>query len=309
MSTNPFTKEQVPVEDPRGWRTGNGKNLWFGLALAAMVVGWFFFISKYVVSGASSINKDFASAYLVGDPWNGKIAYKNTTTAFTWEFGVYDTKTESYNTFATYKINVDPHYEYYYIGENKIVLSDYERKYQVTFYFDAAGNVISSVDSADFTVEQAGKKYYHRQNGDDYYLGIGEDGYEKKEDGLTAPDLTAMGVTDFKGVAGLKYSYWVTDHYARKPVKDASGAQLVLIEMLNQTSANSTTSFFALIDRENMKLKLTGYPNNIFRGSGYLHGHVLNGRLLDADHFICLTRDKVLKVQISTCKIEELATW
>ncbi len=311
MSNNPFTRpqEKIPVEDPRGWVGGKKRNLLFVAAIIGMVGVWFFFISKYVSSGASSINKDFASAYLMGDPWNGKIAYKNTTTAYTWEFGIYDTKSKKYNQFATYKINVDPNYSYYYIGDKKVVLAEYNGKYATTYYFDDNGNVTHTTNTVDNAPEQPGKKYYYRSNGDDYYLGIGEDGYERKEDGLYAPDLKAMGVTDFKGVAGLEYSYWVYDWYARKPITDATGAQLVLVEMRNQTSSNSTTSFFALIDRQNMKLKLTGYPDNMFRGRGYLHGYTVNGRQLDADHIICLTRDKVLKVQTSTCKIEELATW
>ncbi len=308
MSTNPFTNAQEPVEDPRGWRKG-GRNTWFFIALALMVGGWFFFISKYVVSGASSINKDFTSAYLMGDPWNGKIVYMNTTTAMTWEFGIYDTKTETYNNFATYKINLDPHYDFHFIGDNKVVLADYDGSYPVTFYFDNEGKVIRTINSADFNLEQSGGNYYRKQPRDDYCLGIGDDGYENNEIGLDAPSLKAMGVTDFKGFAGLDYSYWVSDNYARKRIANAAGDRLVLVEMLNQTSSNSTTSFFALIDSSNIKMKLTGYPDNMFSGAGYLHGHALNGRQVDADHFICLTRDKVLRVQISTCKIEELATW
>lgn len=310
MPSNPFVRpqEQIPVEDPRGWYRNTGTML-FIAALVGMVFVWFYFVLNFVVSGSSSINKDFVEAYLMGDPWNGKILYKNISTAMTIDFGIYNTQTEEYKQFASYKIDVDPFYQYDYIGDNKVVLNDYTKKYPVTYYFDGAGNTINMANTNDNAPEQPNRKYYFRKVNDDINTGVGEKGFEDQEEGLSGPDLKAMEVTDFVGFAGLEHSYWATDNYARKPIKDAQGTHLVLVEMKNQVSSNSTTSFFALINRENMQLKLTGYPNNMVRGASYLNGYFLNCRQTDADHIVCLTRDKVLKVQISTCKIEELATW
>jgi len=344
MSTNPFTNNSGN-DDITGVQGNIGKKYLFiisGVIFLALII---YYLKDKVGIDLAAMDRDFTEGYLMGDPWNGSIVYKDITHSEPSKmiFTIYDTKTKKRETFAEYRIGSDPNYYFYFIGDDKVTLYDLQ-KYTASFNFTPAGiSTSSAVDRPGQTeapmeavraaqdtaahplsedslrsLEARFKKEKESRPNKNHFVnlapanwggGMSDEGSERQQEGLDATALMAMGVADFKS-KGLKYSFWVYDVYSRKHVIDnKSGANLVLVEMASDHGNNSTTCFFALIDKQTMKMKLTGFPDNTIKGASYLHDYFMNCRIEDQDHVLCLTRDKVLRVQISTCRIEEVCTW
>lgn len=338
MSINPFTGKSTAPEDPRGIVGGNSKRNFFIVLFVVAIGAIVYVLRDKIADGFQSMDRDFTSAYFMGDPWNGKIVYSQGTRSEPVKtiYSVYDTKTKERKDFAEFTLGSDPYYSFYLVGEDEVTLHDYT-KYSVTY--DLATNTnsgvkqgainynggnVSDIWAARDTVDvitgkpitpaslnsKPEKNYYAwiRDMPSDIGTGMSFEGSEHQDQGLDATALKTMGVYDFNEY-GLKYSYWVYDWYARQEIIDSNtGANLVLIELSKGTN-NVTKSFFALVDKKNNKLLVNGYPNNTYKGAGYLHDYFINCRRDGKDHILCLTRDRVLRVQISTCKIEEVATW
>lgn len=338
MSINPFTGKSTTPEDPRGIIGGNSKRNFFIVLFVVAIGAIVYVLRDKIADSFQSMDRDFTTAYLMGDPWNGKIVYSDYTRSepIKQYYRVYDTKTKERKVFAEFKFGTDPNYAFYYVGEDEVILHDYV-KYSVEYNLSTNAktavkqaaidyNTNTGANAADDTMAvlpQNGrgnnlgnktavkpvKKYYQWTKGNtDMGSGMGINGSEEQEEGLDATALKTMGVYDFNEY-GLKYSYWVYDWYAKQEIIDSNtGANLVLIELSKGTN-NVTKSFFALVDKKSNKLLVNGYPNNTYKGAGYLHDYFINCRRDGKDHILCLTRDRVLRVQISTCKIEEVATW
>ncbi|MFN5068393.1 MAG: hypothetical protein ACK5AS_01950 [Bacteroidota bacterium] len=332
MGTNPFTGKPAQPVDPRGFTGSSNKRNFFIVLFAIVFIPAIYFLRDELVDFVNSSDRDFTAAYLMGDPWNGKIVYSDNTRSEPIEsiFRVYDTKTKERKEFARFRFGTDPYYFIYHVGENNIVLYDF-LKYSATY--DLASNTPPAVKQEKFDYQrspenetvsdtsasatnvpnqpikpkQNTKNYFYLNSGNtDPGSGMGISGSGEIEIDGTA--LKTMGIYDFADY-GLKYSYWVYDWYANAEITDKkTGGNLVLVELTKGTN-NFTKSFFALVDKENNKLLVNGYPDNTIKGAGYLNDYFMNCRRDGDDHILCLIRDKVLRVQISTCKIEEVATW
>lgn len=341
MGVNPFTgKSSIDETNNASSRTPIVKYILI-VAVIASLGGIAYYFRNNIITGIVSANRDFTYAYLMGDPWNGKIVYMDVTSTEPSKqiFSIYNTKTQVRKEFATYRIGTDPFFQFLFIGENQVTLHDYI-SYGVSFDFDKIQNTSNKILNKPLIQENSNeenaaredtmsvipqkstpdenkkelkltskKNYFYFISGDptDIGTGIGKEGNEEQE--INATELREMGVYNFKNY-GLKYSYWVYDCYARQEIIDSnSGGNLILIELASNNGSRNTKSFFVLVDKKSKKVIKNGYPANAINCPGYLHDYFINCRRDGADHILCLTRDKVLRVQISTCKIKEITNW
>jgi hypothetical protein len=337
MSLNPFTGNSAEPIDPQGVNENNKRSFFIVLFLTAIAV-LIYQVKNKITGSISSMNRDFTSAYMMGDPWNGKIVYQDVTSSDPAKqiFSVYDTKSKERKVITEFRIGTDPFYNFYTVGENEFTLHDFV-KYSLTYNLAtnnkpvlregainySVGNERDKLamedtmavipnhnanDKPDNIIKIKPLKNYFIYSRDNTELGSGMGIEGSGEQEIDATQLRSLGVYDFNDY-GLEFSYWVYDWYSKEEVIDStSGANLVLVE-LSKGGNHVTKSFFALIDKKNMSLKLNGYPESTIKGTGYLHDYFINCRRDGKDHILCLTRDKVLRVQISTCKIEEVTTW
>jgi len=329
MAINPFTQEEF-----NHYNKGARNKFPFHLILIALAimaaVALILYIPQMFNSGVAQLQRNSLTAYFIGNPWSGKLAYQYYDTEDNVRmnnyFGIIDVSTAKHIPFAKFSTDSDPIYAYYSIIGDSLVLWDYGN-YFITYSISELLDSIDSKEGKEIKTKQmfelpaaisstmfnhdSIKKYisnsYLYQNEFRNVKGMGKSGMGKKE--LDGPQIKRLGLTDFNA-HGLKYSYWVYDVYANQEVKHSkTQANLVLVVMDNLDNDKTATSFFALVDRTNMKALNSGYPNHTIQSKDYIDDYFLNCMRIDEDYLLVLTRDKVLKVSISNCEVETVASY
>ena len=263
MSINPFTgkSSEIDIDESRS-KPPITKYIVI-ILIVASIAGVAYYYRNSILTGIASANRDFTAAYLMGDPWNGKVVYMDVTSTEPQKqiFNVYDTKTEERKEFANYRIGTDPYFSFLYVGEDQVSLHDHY-KYSVAFDIETDNNkevpvkelpsnkvnsdedrhamedtmaVIPKKNNKDTVKTNSDpkpkKNYFYFLSGDptDLGTGMGIEGSEEQE--IDAMQLRKYGVYDFKEY-GLQFSYWVYDWYARQEIIDENtGANLILVEL------------------------------------------------------------------------------